>query len=154
MSFWDDLIQTVRQQLLPQASQSGPQRLQTACAVLLLECARADFELGDPETAVVRKALAHWFGLGAGEVDALIKEASAESRDAVSLHRYVERINTDFSVDDKRSVLRLLWRVAYADGILDPQEELLIRRLADLLYVPHREFIGAKLAESGEGRNG
>jgi uncharacterized tellurite resistance protein B-like protein len=154
MSFWDDLVLRLQQTFQPQLADLGPQRVQTACAVLLLECARADFELGAPETAVIRRAMAQWFGLGTQEVDALIAQATAESRETVSLHRYVERINAEFSLQDKVSVLRLLWRVAYADGMLDPKEELLIRRLADLLYVPHREFIASKLAESGEGTNG
>jgi uncharacterized tellurite resistance protein B-like protein len=38
----------------------------------------------------------------------------------------------------------MLWQVAYADGSLDPYEEALVRKIADLIYVPHREFIQAK----------
>ena len=38
----------------------------------------------------------------------------------------------------------MLWRVAYADGCLDPYEEALVRKIADLIYVPHRDFIRTK----------
>jgi uncharacterized tellurite resistance protein B-like protein len=39
--------------------------------------------------------------------------------------------------------------VAYADGDLDKYEEHLIRRVAELIYVPHEEYIRAKLAVAG-----
>lgn len=46
--------------------------------------------------------------------------------------------------------MELLWRVAFADGRLDRYEEHLIRRIADLLHLPHRDFIRAKLRAQGE----
>ena len=39
-----------------------------------------------------------------------------------------------------------LWRVAYADGDLDKYEERLIRQVADLTHVSHKDFIRLKLA--------
>jgi len=39
----------------------------------------------------------------------------------------------------------MLWQVAFADGHLDPYEEALVRKIADLIYVPHRDFIQSKL---------
>ncbi len=39
--------------------------------------------------------------------------------------------------------------VAYADGKLGKYEEHLIRQVADLIYVPHQEYIRSKLAVKG-----
>ena len=39
----------------------------------------------------------------------------------------------------------MLWRVTCADGHVDKYEEYLVRKIADLLYVPHREYIRMKL---------
>ena len=53
-------------------------------------------------------------------------------------------INRHFSQEEKNHIVELLWEVAYADGELDKYEEHLVRKLADLIYVPHRSFIRAK----------
>ena len=37
-----------------------------------------------------------------------------------------------------------MWEVAFADGKLDPFEEALIRKTAELLYVDHAQFIKTK----------
>jgi len=38
-----------------------------------------------------------------------------------------------------------MWQVAYADSELSAYEQHVIRKIADLLYVPHRAYIAAKL---------
>jgi uncharacterized tellurite resistance protein B-like protein len=144
---WQRLLQ--RLQAPPAADETARRRL--ACAVLLLECARADFEHHEAELDTVRAALSAHFGLAPDELDALIAEAGDHARRAVSLHDYVERLNRGLDAADKRRILDLLWRVAYADGRVDPHEEHLLRRLADLLHLPHRDYIAAKLAAAGHG---
>lgn len=42
-------------------------------------------------------------------------------------------------------LLELLWEVVYADAVLEKYEEHLVRKLAELLYVPHSQFIATKL---------
>ena len=36
-------------------------------------------------------------------------------------------------------IIEMLWKVVYADGVLDPYEDMLLRRIAGLIYVPDRE---------------
>ena len=43
-----------------------------------------------------------------------------------------------------------MWAIAAADGDADSHEEQLIRRVSELLYVSHGDFIRAKLAALGE----
>lgn len=119
---------------------------QLATAVLLLECARADFEHSEPELVAVREALGSSFGLDENAIEELMHEGGREARQAVSLHDYVERLNGELGAEEKRAMVALLWRVAWADGRLDPHEEHLLRQLADLLYVPHAAMIQEKLA--------
>ena len=38
-----------------------------------------------------------------------------------------------------------MWAVAYVDGNVHRYEEHLIRRTAELIYVPHAQYIEAKL---------
>ena len=38
-----------------------------------------------------------------------------------------------------------MWRVAFADGEIDRYEDGVIRRVAELIYVAHSDFIRMKL---------
>ncbi len=53
-------------------------------------------------------------------------------------------------------LIEMLWHVAYADGVLDPQEDMLVRRIAGLIHVSDRARGEAKLralAQAGKGRH-
>lgn len=127
------------------AASAHPPR-DVAMAVLLLECARADFEHDEVEVEAIRAALAAQLSLGGAELEQLIGEAGRVSAEAVSLHGPISRLNAELGPDDKHEMMAWLWRVACADGRIDPHEEQLLRRVADLLHVPHAVFIRAKLA--------
>lgn len=124
----------------PQQTPGLPRR-HLAMAVLLVEAARADFADQSEERAVMRDALVHKFGLDAGEASELIDSAYEQSREAVSLHRFLGVLNDELDIEAKQGLLEWLWRVAYADGRLDPQEEARIRQIADLLFLSHADFI-------------
>jgi uncharacterized tellurite resistance protein B-like protein len=120
-----------------------------AMAVLLLETARADFERSPEELALIREQLARGLGLDAAQADALIERASASAGSAVSLHGFVTALNSELDADGKRELLLWLWQVALVDGHIEPREEGLIRQLADLLFVPHADFVRTRLAAAG-----
>lgn len=117
-----------------------------AAAVLLLEMAHADHAHHAVEEDTIRAQLQQYFGLLPEEADELITAARREAHASVSLHPYLQALNAGLAIEDKRRVLEMLWRVAWSDRHLDPYEEHLMRELADLLYLPHRDFIRAKLA--------
>jgi uncharacterized tellurite resistance protein B-like protein len=75
---------------------------------------------------------------------------SKSAREAVSLHGPVARLNAELDADGKRDLIHWLWRVAAADGRIDAHEEHLLRKLAELLFVPHADYIRGKLAALGE----
>lgn len=133
----------------PDAEPHPPRNV--AIAVLLLECARADFENQPVELLTVRQALREQFALTGEALDKLIGDAGATAREAVSFHGPVSRLNQELSAQEKRELMEWLWRVAAADGRVDPQEEGLLRKLADLMYIPHADYIRAKLAVTGGG---
>ena len=50
----------------------------------------------------------------------------------------------------------MLWEVAYADGVLDPEEDAMIRKIAGLIYVEDRDRMLARqrvLARRGHPAN-
>ncbi len=134
----------------PRSERSEAQCRQLAMAVLLVETARADFQDQDAEHLAMREALVRSLGLGADEAQALIERAFTQARESVSLHGFLATLNAELDAAGKRDLLEALWRVAYADGRLDPQEEARIRQLADLLFVPHADFVQLRLKVAAE----
>lgn len=132
-----------------EAAPDPEQARRIAAAVLMLEMAHADSQRDAIEYAEIGRQLQAHFGLNADDCAELITAAQTSADEAVSLYRYLKVLNEGMAFDDKRQVLEMLWHVAYADQQLDPEEERLMRELSELLYLPHSEFIRAKLRVTG-----
>lgn len=130
----------------PRLDAEAEQRL--AAAVLLVEMARADHDSHESERSALRAGLVREFGVAEATVDALLQRAAKRAQESVSLYDFVKTLNETMSVEKKRELLALLWKVAYADGRIDAHEEHLLRRLADMLYLSHADFIAGKLANT------
>ena len=118
--------------------------LHVATAALLLEMMRMDSTVTAAETASVARALQSRFGLDAVQVDTLMALAAEEARLATDYFQFTSLINKNFSAGQKVQVVEYLWQVAYADGQLDAHEQHFMRKIADLLYVSHADYVGAK----------
>ena len=132
------------------AAQPDERALHLAAAVLLIEVARVDQRLEQIELDRLGRVLQENWGLDQYELRELLEVAEREAVEAASLHRQLDLLNRQLGPAQKFQLMRGLWEVACADGQIDPYEEHLIRRLADLLYLPHREFIRAKHQALGE----
>ena len=116
-----------------------------ATAALLVEVMRADHEVRPEEREAVLRALGAAFGdLSADETRELLERAEERADDATSLYEFTRHVNRQLDHGQKAHVVELLWRIAYADGDLDKYEEHLVRRIADLIHVPHSVFIRMK----------
>jgi uncharacterized tellurite resistance protein B-like protein len=126
--------------------------LQLATAALLFEMLRADYNEHPDEYAALERVLQRSFSLSLAETQQLARLADQEAAEAVSLYQFTGLINQHFSAGEKIRVIEMLWQVAYADGRIDRYEEALVRKIADLIHVPHRNFIQAKhrVQEAGQ----
>jgi len=126
--------------------QAGPDQhgLQLATAALLFEMLRADDDEHPGERHALERGLQKSFSLSDTETRQLAQLAEREAAESVSLYQFTGLINTHFTPHEKIRVVEMLWQVAYADGILDRYEEALVRKIAELIHVPHREFIQSK----------
>ena len=115
-----------------------------AASALLIEAGRSDFDLSAEEIQHVTKLLGKHFELNAEDVAALVALGIEEAEDAISLHPYIKVINDSCSDAEKIQLVELMWQVAYSDNIKDKYEEHMIRKVADLLYLSHSEFIKAR----------
>lgn len=143
----------IEKKISPQREQLDDARvMHLATAVLLLEVSRADFDIQEEELQVIVGALADRFRFTEQEVQNLVELALSEQENHVSIYPFVKIINDGCTMEEKRNLLLDLWKTAYADHRLDKYEEYQIRKIADLLYLPHSAFIQAKL-DVLEGRS-
>jgi uncharacterized tellurite resistance protein B-like protein len=125
--------------------------LNLAVAALLVEVLRADYDVGAAERQQVIESVSRLLGLGEQDSQALVEEAERHIERSHDLYQFTSQVNRAYSEGEKLQLLEALWRVARSDEIVHKYEEHLIRRVADLLYVPHSGFIAAKLrATAGE----
>ena len=122
-------------------------QLQVATAALFVEMTLADFAVLPEEQASVEAVLKEAFDLKPDELIEIMALAKDKVDNSACLHEFTHLINKNYSPDKKFQVVRMLWRVAYADGKLDKYEEHLIRKVADLIALSHSDMIKAKHQE-------
>lgn len=122
--------------------------VELATAVLLLEIMRADNQLQEQETEVFFTRLKTLFSLSDNELQTLHTLSTEQADQAADFVQFTRVINEQCSNQDKRKILDSLWHIAISDGVVDPHEEHLIRRIADLMHMPHSQFIQSKLSVS------
>ena len=136
-------------QLGEPTTQKGNDRdeLGMALAVLMLEVAKSDFQESDSEIQTMTAWLQNQdLGLTYEDVTQLLDSARNEQAGSAGLFEYTRRACERMSMAERVQLVEQLWRIAYADGVIDKYEEAAIRKASELLYVPHPDFIRAKLA--------
>jgi uncharacterized tellurite resistance protein B-like protein len=127
------------------ASITSPISKNLITAALMVEVMQADFSLDEREQQAFISVLKQSFDLDENEVIELEELAHAKVEEATSLYEFTRQINDNFSAGEKLELIRNMWRVAFADGEIDRYEDGVIRRVAELIYVAHSDFIRMKL---------
>ncbi|MCK7459196.1 tellurite resistance TerB family protein [Idiomarina aminovorans] len=112
--------------------------------VLMTEISLADGKLSDEEHDHLLHELENEYDITDNQAENAIKEAVGAVREATSLHDFTAQLKA-LRYEQRVELLETLWVVAYADNKLDPHEESMLRKLADLLYISHADYIRAKL---------
>lgn len=141
-----DRLRRLWKQAAESPAAAGKHDVSLAVAALMVEVMRMDDKLNDAEHSEIMLALERRFGLSDAEIHALIEQAKKETANALDLHSFTSQVVTGFSTEERIDIIRELWRVAMADGHVDAYEEQLIRRMAELVGLHHRQFIDAKIA--------
>lgn len=119
--------------------------LQLAVAALLLEAAVVvDGDVDPHERDIVRHLLQRCFSLSPDDAQHLIAAAGRRVEMSSQLFGFTSTVNSRFSGARKIELIEMLWEVAYADGVLDPLEDTLLRRIAGLIDVSDHERGEAK----------
>lgn len=144
------LIAYFNNELQAETDEDKALKLQEACAVLLIEVSKADYEESIIEQDTIRSLLSKGFNLADEKINELLLLAQDESNAATSMYPFVKLINDNYEYSQRVELVSKMWQVAYADNELSEYEEFIIRKIADLLHVSHSDFIRTKLTHAGE----
>jgi uncharacterized tellurite resistance protein B-like protein len=128
----------------PEPKAGSRDNLQTAVAVLLIEAARRDDTFDDVERAAIKRLLAEKFELSAEATRQLLAQAESAADQTSQLHPFTRLAVERMDPQQRIHLIEMLWEVAYADGILDPEEDALVRRVAGLIYVSDADRVAAR----------
>jgi len=145
-AFFDSQISTEKDE------PSSQDQRQLACAALLIEVATADQNFDPSELEALKRHLKNTFNLDEKKLETLTNLAQTETTQATSLFQFTHLINQHYDAEEKYDLLLSMWIIAFADGNIDKYEENLIRRVSDLIYVSHSDFIRAKISARDQGK--
>lgn len=116
-----------------------------AAVALLVEVMMADSVIEDSEKEQLAISTMTLLNLTREESEQLIERAVKKHKELVSLYDLTSVINQQYDQAGKFELITHMWRVAYSDQQWDKYEEHIIRKVADLLYISHQDFVRAKV---------
>ena len=138
------MINFFKKKVVEPSSKESEFELELIASVLAFEIARSDGEISESELNILFQEIKKISSKVGKEEEEILNIIEIYSSDSVSFYEFIEDINKDFSKEEKLSLVSLLWDVAYADKILDIDEERLIRRIADLIRLKDIEVLKLK----------
>tara|TARA_S200000501_G_scaffold152273_1_gene143564 strand:+ start:695 stop:1126 length:432 start_codon:yes stop_codon:yes gene_type:complete len=116
-----------------------------ACAIILLEVSYSDFEIKDVEIEKMLNFFETDLNLSKDKSTWLNNEAQKLHKDTNCLRKYIKLINDSYTKEEKLNLINIAWRIAKADNEIDKYEEHRIRKISELLYLNHSDFIKEKI---------
>ena len=126
------------------AEQQTSFEIELTAAVLAYEIARSDGEISEDELLILMEEIESISAKVGKDKFEILKIIEIYSKDSISFHEFIEDINDSYSKEEKHSLLEFMWKIAYADGKLDVDEERLVRRVADLIRIKDIEVLKLK----------
>ena len=143
--FFKDIISNKKTNIKPNSLESFKDEMVLSICVLLIEVSKSDDDYDDSEKEKIIELLKKQFSLNNDQIDILMMMADKKNDEIVSLHELTASLNKEYTYSEKKNVIKMLWDIAYSDGRIDKYEDYTIRKISDLLYIKHSDFIKAKL---------
>ena len=113
------------------------------CA-LAYEVAKADGNIDLDELEKIKVELTKRSGILGLDSDEVLRAIEMQSNESVSFNDFINQINDNFLQDQKLEMIDFLWQTAYADNVLNVDEERLIRRIADMIRIKDIQVLKLK----------
>ena len=127
------------------ADEISENAIQVATAALLVEMMRADGRISEDERRAVVQTIQSRFHLTEDETKSLKELAEEKIKGSTDYYEFTSLIHKGLPYKQKVEIIEHLWEIAFIDRHLDKYEEYTVRKIADLIYVQHKDFIDAKL---------
>ena len=145
------IIRILRHALKPQTTLPNldSTALNEAIATLLIEAARVDNNTTEADIAEAKKSLKLLANIDSEQADELLRTVSLPKNRPTSYLPLTRTINQNLDYDQKCVLIGAMWAIAHSDSHIDPHEDHIIRKISDLIYVSHRDFINQKIKSQG-----
>jgi len=101
---------------------------------LMFEIAISDGTLDESELNLIKKR-ADFIAKEDEKTSSIVKKIIDETEDSVSLYPTIKKINESYGFEEKVELLTILWELVAADSIIDPYEENLYFKIAELIKI-------------------
>ena len=105
-------------------------------ACILVEAALVDNNFGNEEKNIIIKILQKQYKVkNIKDIKNTLDKAIEASEESSDLITYTKKIKQNWSIEKRIEVIEMLWKVCLVDGVIEPYEDMLIRRVSGLIYV-------------------
>ncbi|MBT6058210.1 MAG: TerB family tellurite resistance protein [Gammaproteobacteria bacterium] len=129
----------------PAAPSAAIGKTDLICAALMIEVMNSDHQLDERENEEFLRVLQQQYQISEEDLHEISELAKEEAHQATSLYEFTSLINADYEYEQKVGLIENMWRIAFSDEKLDRYEDHLIRKVSELIYVSHSDFIRTKL---------
>ncbi len=112
-----------------------PKNLKLIALCLAFEVANADNDIDVRERDLILEKIKESIDLSVLTEKEIFNVIQEESEKRVSFYDIINDINQNLDKKEKIGILKMLWEIAYADKVLDVDEERIIRRSAEMLGI-------------------
>ncbi|TNE28258.1 MAG: TerB family tellurite resistance protein [Alphaproteobacteria bacterium] len=134
-NLWDRLTGLLARENLSAADLRQGDNLNLSIAALLVHIAAGDEDYDEKEQRAIRAILLNELDIPYEMITRMMEEAKKQSDDAIDFYGFVRVINRNFDQAGRLDVVRMLWRVVFADGKIKHKEDQLMRKICHLLGV-------------------
>ncbi len=116
-----------------------------AVVYLMVEAANIDEVFEEKEKKIIAKVISKQFQIESTDlIEKTIEKVNKSLIDNADLITHTRKIKDSWSLEKRKEVIEMLWKVCLIDDSLDPYEDMLIRKIAGLLYVEAKDINEAK----------
>ena len=118
-----------------EVKKEAQKNLKLIALCLVFEVANADNDIDPREQALILKKIKESIDIGILSEKQIFGVIKNESENRISFYDIIHDINSNLDQEEKINVLKMMWEIAYADEVLDVNEEKIIRRSAEMLGI-------------------
>ena len=119
-------------------------KLIDSLGVLLWSVVQADGNVEEKEITKMRQYFKE-LHLDNETIERLLVYTKELEKERIDIYRFVREIAKDMDYAYKVSLIKKLFEVAFSDKNLAIEELEIIRKIANIFYISHKDFIQAKL---------